>query len=145
VGVRVDQLVALAIARVGVGVGFTVAPEVALPRSEATNGTALFLMRTIGIRDLVLGGGAVCALLAGSEAEFRRWASFGLVSDVLDGAASMASTRMIGRRSAAIAFGVVAPWIAIGSIGVARRRVRRGYDRSSHGEDFMSSAVLPIG
>ena len=120
--IRVDPLAALAVARLGVGVAFTAAPGVVLPKDDAENATALFLMRTIGIRDLVLGGGGVWALLRGSDAEFRRWATTGFASDVLDGTAAVASVGMLGRRSAAIAFAVVAPWIAVGAAGLRRRR-----------------------
>ena len=57
----------------------------------------MLLMRTIGIRDLVLGAGTVAAARRGDEGDVRRWTSMGLASDSLDVAASLASVRAIGR------------------------------------------------
>jgi hypothetical protein len=58
----------------------------------------MLLMRTIGIRDLVLGLGAVAASRSGDVKEARRWAAAGLASDSLDAATSLASFRSIGKR-----------------------------------------------
>jgi len=118
---RIDPLVALAAARTAVGIGFIAAPQLALPKENHDNSTALFLMRTIGIRDLVLGAGGVWARLRGTQPEFRRWAAVGFASDVVDGAAAVASARLIGKGSAALAAGIVAPWVATGAVGLARR------------------------
>ena len=51
------------------------------------------LMRTVGIRDLALGLGSASALRSGSTDELQRWVSAGLLSDVLDVAAGLASAR----------------------------------------------------
>jgi hypothetical protein len=61
-------------------------------------GTDLLLMRTIGIRDLVLGLGTVAAARSGDMADLRRWTATALASDSLDVAASLASFRSIGKR-----------------------------------------------
>jgi hypothetical protein len=61
-------------------------------------GTDLLLMRTIGIRDLVVGLGTVAAARSQDVADVRRWTEAALASDSLDVAASLASVRSIGKR-----------------------------------------------
>ena len=61
-------------------------------------GADLLLMRTIGIRDLVLGLGTVAAARSDDMADLRRWTGAALASDSLDVAASLASFRSIGKR-----------------------------------------------
>jgi hypothetical protein len=112
----------LASARVAVGVVLTAAPTLPLPRADAESGTSAFLMRTIGIRDLVLGGGAVLARVRGRHAEFDRWAAAGLASDAGDLIAGLGSTKMLGTAGAAKAVAVVAPWVFAGAVGLGRRR-----------------------
>jgi hypothetical protein len=122
---RIDLSLVLAYARVGVGVLLTAAPTAALPREDATNGTNALLMRTIGVRDLVLGGGAVIARARGRRDEFGRWAVAGLVSDSGDLLAGLGGVRLVGRAGAIKAVAVVAPWVAAGAVG----RVRAGVDQ----------------
>jgi hypothetical protein len=55
-------------------------------------------MRTIGIRDLVLGLGAVAAARSDADADAGRWNSAALASDSLDTVVSLASVRSIGTR-----------------------------------------------
>jgi hypothetical protein len=84
-----------------VGVGLIVAPGTTLRLSGAeATGPAVILMRTIGIRDLVLGVGTVAAARSGGTDEPIRWNSAGLASDSLDTIVSLASTRSIGKRDA---------------------------------------------
>ena len=64
----------------------------------APDGAGMLLMRTIGIRDLVLGLGAVAAARSDHGKEMRRWAAAVLASDSLDAVTSLASFRSIGRR-----------------------------------------------
>ena len=61
------------------------------------SGTETLLMQTIGIRDVVLGSGA-CApsLLCGGPGQFRRWATFGLVSDSADLVLGLRSRPLVG-------------------------------------------------
>src|ERR1700729_2554416 len=67
-----------AVARVAVGAVMVPAPSrIFSPGS----GTETLLMRTIGIRDVVLGSGACAAWARGEEGELRRWATVGLTSD----------------------------------------------------------------
>ena len=84
--------------RAAVGVALIVAPGAPMRLSgrEQPTGASLLLMRTIGIRDLVLGLGAVAA--ARSDADAGRWNSAALASDSLDTVVSLASVRSIGTR-----------------------------------------------
>jgi hypothetical protein len=61
-------------------------------------GADLLLMRTIGIRDLVLGLGTVAAARSDDMTDLRRWTATALASDSLDVAVSLASFRSIGKR-----------------------------------------------
>ncbi|GAF42997.1 MULTISPECIES: hypothetical protein [Rhodococcus] len=119
---RVDVSLLLASARIGVGVLLIAAPTVVLPREDAGNGTNAVLMRTVGVRDLVLGGGAVWT--RGRRDEFRRWAAAGLASDTGDLLVGICSARLIGRSGAIKAVAVVAPWVAAGAAGLVRGRHR---------------------
>ena len=71
-------------------------------------GASLLLMRTIGIRDLVLGLGTVAAARSNEISDVRRWTSAALASDSIDTVVSLASFRSIGKRdscaAAALAF-----------------------------------------
>jgi hypothetical protein len=68
-------------------------------------------MRTIGIRDLVLGLGTVSATQSNDQSDAHRWIQATLASDALDTVVSLAALRSIGRRdslfAAALAFGFV--------------------------------------
>ena len=61
-------------------------------------GASVLLMRTIGIRDLVLGLGTVAAARSDDVRDVRRWTASALASDSLDVAVSLASSRSIGKR-----------------------------------------------
>jgi hypothetical protein len=69
-----------------------------LSGQQEPTGADMLLMRTIGIRDLVLGLGTVAAARSGEEGDARRWTVTALASDSLDAAASLASFRSIGKR-----------------------------------------------
>lgn len=96
-----------------VGVALIVAPGVPMRLSgnERPTGASLLLMRTIGIRDLVLGVGTVVAARSGDAGDVVRWNSATLASDSLDTVVSLASFRSIGKRdawaAAALAFAFV--------------------------------------
>lgn len=96
-----------------VGVGLVMAPgaPMRLSGSEQSTGASLLLMRTIGIRDLVLGLGTVVAARSGEAGDVGRWNSAALASDSLDTVVSLASFRSIGKRdawaAAALAFAFV--------------------------------------
>lgn len=88
-----------------VGVALVVAPEapMRLAGSEEPTGASVLLMRTIGIRDLVLGLGTVVAARSAEAGDVARWNSAALASDSLDTVVSLASFRSIGKRDAWVA------------------------------------------
>jgi hypothetical protein len=106
-----------------VGVALIVAPgaPMRLSGSEQPTSASLLLMRTIGIRDLVLGLGTVVAARSDEAGDVSRWNSAALASDSLDTVVSLASYRSIGKRdswaAAALAFAFVCGDLS------ARRRV----------------------
>jgi len=86
--------------RSAVGIALIAAPgaPMRLAGQEQPTGASMLLMRTIGIRDLVLGAGTVAAARSGGMGDVRRWTTSALASDSLDVAASLVSMRCIGRR-----------------------------------------------
>jgi hypothetical protein len=109
--------------RTGVGVGLVVLPTrfLGLSSREAPTPVSVLLMRTIGIRDVVLGAGTVAAFRRGDDADARRWTSTGLASDSLDVVASLMASRSIGRvesagaAAAALVF-AVGDTVALGAL-----------------------------
>jgi hypothetical protein len=87
-------------------------------RQEPT-GADLLLMRTIGIRDLVLG--TVTAARSNDVRDIRRWTTTALASDSLDSAASLASFRSIGKRDS-LSAAMLALTFVCGDLQ-ARRRI----------------------
>src|ERR1700744_6606320 len=108
-------LALVAAARVAVGVAMILAPSrIFSPGS----GTETLLMRTIGIRDVVLGSGACAAWALGEERELRRWATVGLVSDGADFATGLRSKPLVGSKSALIATRAPGPCVVDGILGL---------------------------
>jgi hypothetical protein len=99
--------------RTSVGLALMVAPgaPMRLAGGEPPTGTALLLMRTIGIRDLVLGLGTVTAAQTADESDQRRWVQATLASDALDTIVSLAAMRSIGRRDAFLAAGLALAFV----------------------------------
>lgn len=91
--------------RTSIGIALLVAPGVPLrlAGTEAPTSAALLLIRTIGIRDLVLGLGVVSAARAPARSDARRWMRATLASDALDTVVSLAALRSIGRRDSLFA------------------------------------------
>ncbi len=111
-------LITVAAARICVGVTMILVPGRFFKQAS---GTETLLMRTVGIRDVVIGTGACAALAAGAGGEFRRWASMGLLSDSADVIAGLTSSRSLpDTRSALIAILSPVPFVAAGIFGVAR-------------------------
>ncbi len=81
-------------------------PFLRMSRREPPTGASILLLRTIGIRDLVLGLGTVAAARSEQSSDVRRWSAATLASDSLDVVASVASRRSIGRMNAAAAAAV---------------------------------------
>ena len=102
-----SSVTAIAAVRLCAGVALGGLPNLFLRWEHAPPGSSMtLLMRTVGIRDLALGLGSASALRSGSTDELERWVSAGLLSDVLDVAAGLASartTRARGLVSAVIA------------------------------------------
>ena len=94
--------------RTAVGVALIAAPGVPmrLAGTQSPTGAALLLMRTIGIRDLVLGLGTVRAAQSADVSDADRWVKATLASDALDTVVSLAAMRSIGRRDALFAAGL---------------------------------------
>ncbi len=113
---------AMGLLRAAVGVALIAAPAVPMRLSgrEEPTSAGLLLMRTIGIRDLVLGLGTVAAARSDAVEDFRRWNAAALASDSLDAAVSVASARSIGKRDARIA-ALLALAFVCGDVRAARR------------------------
>jgi hypothetical protein len=81
--------------RTSVGIALMAAPgaPMRLAGTEPPTGAALLLMRTVGIRDLVLGFGTVSATRPNDQSDARRWISATLASDALDTIVSLAALR----------------------------------------------------
>jgi hypothetical protein len=110
-------LALVAAARVAVGAVMILAPSrIFSPGS----GTETLLMRTIGIRDVVLGSGGCAAWARGEQGELQRWATVGLASDGADFVTGLRSKPLVGTRGALIATLSPVPFVAAGILGLAR-------------------------
>lgn len=115
-------LALVAASRVAVGAVMILAPSrIFSPGS----GTETLLMRTIGIRDVVLGSGACVAWARGERSELQRWATVGLVSDGADFVTGLRSKPLVGSKSALIATLSPVPFVAAGILGLTRTLTKR--------------------
>lgn len=105
-----------------VGVSLMVAPRAPLSLAGQRNptGATVLLMRTIGVRDLVLGLGTVAAARSGRQADLGRWTGAALTSDSLDTVISLAATRSIGKRDAWSAAALAAVFVGGDLVGRGR-------------------------
>src|ERR1700754_3741621 len=94
-----SALVTVAAARICVGVAMVLVPGRFFKQAS---GTETLLMRTIGIRDVVIGTGTCASLAAGAGGEFRRSASMGLLSDNADVIAGLISSRSLADAESAL-------------------------------------------
>jgi hypothetical protein len=108
--------------RTAVGIALVAAPgaPMRLSGQQEPTGADLLLLRTIGIRDLVLGLGTVTAARSSNVRDVRRWTATALASDSLDSAASLASLRSIGKRDSVIA-AILALTFVCGDLQALRR------------------------
>ena len=115
--------------RAAVGVGLIMAPGAPMRLSgrEAPTGASLLLMRTIGIRDLVLGLGTVAAARSDQAMDAQRWTTAALASDSLDASISAASFRSIGKRDS-IAAAILALVFACADVQALRQPAIRPRD-----------------
>jgi hypothetical protein len=122
---RARRALVIGCLRGAVGIGLIVAPK-AVARSQgdqSPTGTAVLLMRTIGVRDLVLGAGTVAAARASGD-EAHRWIATGLLSDVLDVLTGAVSGSLVGRKGALTAAVVPMPFVLADLLVL--RRLRSG-------------------
>jgi hypothetical protein len=117
VALNTTRAIRIAWVRVAVGVVMIAAPRLVLRMAAGeVSGSMILLTRTIGIRDVALGAGALAALNSGGDADTRaeaqRWVVAGLVSDALDTLAGATSARLVGRRSAILATTIATPMVA---------------------------------
>jgi hypothetical protein len=112
--------------RTTVGVALIAAPAapMRLAGAQSPTGTAVLLVRTIGIRDLVLGLGTVRAARSTDESDARRWVKATLTSDALDTVVSLAAMRSIGRRDSLFAAGLALAFVC-GDIQALRSSTQR--------------------
>ena len=111
-------LALVAAARVGVGAAMIVAPRRFF---SPGSGTETLLMRTIGIRDVVLGSGTCAAWARGAEeAETKWWAALGLISDSADFVTGLRCKPLVGSRSALVATLAPVPFVAAAVLGFGR-------------------------
>lgn len=117
--------------RTSVGIALMVAPgaPMRLSGNESPSGAALLLMRTIGIRDLVLGLGTVSASRSGEQSDARPWVKATLASDALDTVVSLAAMRSIGRREALVAAALAFVFVC-GDLQALRTTSERPYGQS---------------
>jgi hypothetical protein len=88
---RLDLARFLAVARIGFGIGFGMAPRLTAPLwigRMARNPGAEFFCRIVGARDFVLGAGQFVTLQSGGDA--RPWILAGAGADAADFAATVA-------------------------------------------------------
>jgi hypothetical protein len=88
-------------------------------------------MRTIGIRDLVLGLGTVSAARTNDQSDARRWLKATLASDALDTVVSLLALRSIGRRDSLFAAG-----LALGFVGGDLHALRSSSEQQSSQDDI---------
>ncbi len=110
-----NRAIVMGLARAAVGVALVTAPAAALglSRREPPTGASVLLMRTIGIRDIVIGIGTLSAGRSGADADVRRWLQTGLKSDAMDVAAGLLSRRSIGPTEATVAVGAASFFVAL--------------------------------
>ena len=96
---------AMGVLRALVGVAMIAAPRLVVRPKDgvAAAGDVVFMVRTIGVRDLALGLGTVVAARSSRRGDARRWMQFGLVSDALDVVVGSRSAPLLGRGGAASA------------------------------------------
>jgi hypothetical protein len=126
-GAPVVVLGALSALRVVVGVGLAVVPDTVLrllPGAQPS-GTAVLLLRTLGLRDVTVGLAALAAIRGGDTRELARWSGVGMLSDGGDGLAGALAARRIGAQGAAVVAASPLPFLAAGGWVLRRLRADR--------------------
>jgi hypothetical protein len=131
---------AIAAVRLCAGVALGGTPNPFLSWEQIPPGSSMtLLMRTVGIRDLALGLGSARAVRSGSTDELERWVSAGLLSDVLDVAAGLASTRTTRARGLVSAL-IASPMVVADLWALASLRET---SRAQRGVGYESRPVCP--
>ena len=109
-------LVAIGGLRVAVGLGLATAPGAALRLLPGAHpsGTAPLLLRTLGLRDVVVGLATLTAARGRDTRELTRWATVGLLSDTADGLAGALAAPLVGPLGAAVVAASPLPFLAAG-------------------------------
>ncbi len=128
------MLRAVGIVRLLVGVALIAAPR-RIGRS-AEPGPVL-LMRTIGIRDLVIGAGTASA----PDASVAAWGTAALASDSLDMMAGSLAASRIGVGGGLVAALAPLPFILVGAIALRRARLERRHVREADRRPSARSAI----
>jgi hypothetical protein len=106
----------LALNRIAFGAGYVVRPQSAerswLGRAAKLPATKV-MTRSQGIRDVVLGAGALLALTRGQAREARIWVAGHALADATDFAATWAARDRLPRKAGRLALGVAGASTAI--------------------------------
>ena len=117
----------LALSRIGFGLSYLVSPQQArsswIGRAAKKPG-AQVIIRSQGVRDVVLGSGALRALARGDDAELRVWSTGHAVCDLADLIATWAARDGLPERRARVAMGVAAASTLVGAAAAAGLRQR---------------------
>ena len=112
----------LAVNRIAFGAGYVIRPESAekswlgkVARVPATK----VMTCSQGIRDVVLGAGALLALTRGQARDARIWVAGHALADATDFAATWAARKRLPKRAARLALGVAGASTAIGAAAAA--------------------------
>jgi hypothetical protein len=117
----------LAVNRIAFGLGYVIRPESAANSwigKVAKIPGAKVMTRSQGIRDVALGGGALCALARGQAREARVWVAGHALVDATDFIATWAARKRLPRRSARLALGIAAASTVVAAASAAGIRDR---------------------
>jgi hypothetical protein len=116
---------ALAVNRAAFGLNYLLRPQEA--RSSWIGGAARIpgaqvMIRSQGVRDVVLGAGALRALARGDERELRAWVAGHTVCDLTDAVATWTARRRLPKKGARLALVVAGASTAVGAAAAAGLR-----------------------
>lgn len=110
----------LGLVRLAVGVGLLAAPR---RLTNVADPTGILLMRTIGVRDLVLGLGSILSEPKGRQT----WGQMTLLSDSVDVAVGTAAIRSVGLSGGLVAALLPVPFAAAGVRALKRERQQSAF------------------
>ncbi len=116
--INTSRIRAFGVVRLAVGAGLVAAPRLL---SRTDDASFALLVRTVGIRDVVLGAGSA---LAGPDSA-RLWGAMTLASDTLDVVAGAIATPSVGARGGLTAALVPVPFVAAGLWALRGDQARR--------------------